>query len=191
MPRGGKRPGAGRPKSQKPPKTRALRARKSAQADGAGFEKTPRLNSHEIKPEIKDARPGRGGKRTGAGRPRVKPSAPVAPAAPTVDQNAVMRERVALCASAGMDVSAIAAALGIAEAHLTVAYAHELANGAAIVRADSLAALKVAAAEGNAGAAKALLAIIAKMEPQPDGPPGVSRSPTRGDATTRALRFLQ
>ncbi|MBD8552372.1 hypothetical protein [Sphingomonas sp. CFBP 8764] len=87
-----------------------------------------------------------------------------------------------------MDVSTIAAALMIEEERLRIEFAHELAHGSAIVQADNLAALSAAAAEGNAAAAKALLAIATRVAGPPPGAPAI---PTGGGVTERALRILQ
>ncbi|KQM91872.1 hypothetical protein ASE77_11830 [Sphingomonas sp. Leaf226] len=86
-----------------------------------------------------------------------------------------------------MDVPMIAAALLIDETRLRVEFAHELANGSAIVQAANLVALSMAAADGNAAAAKALLSIAMRTATPADAPPAAAPS----DATSRALRILQ
>ena len=194
MPHGGPRRGAGRPKLQKPRKSAISGA--AAGSDGAAKKRAskPNLNTSVIKSEIK--LPKHGGPRSGAGRPARK-SAPIetvspvtheATSLPTASGNdADLSRRVALCAGSGMDVPMIAAALLIDEARLRVEFAHELANGSAIVQASNLVALSIAAGEGNAAAAKALLSIAMRTATPADAPPAAAPS----DATSRALRILQ
>lgn len=194
MPHGGPRRGAGRPKQQKPRKSTISGA--TAGNDGAAKKRAsnPNLNTSVIKSEIK--LPKHGGPRSGAGRPgrksaaieaerRVTPEATLLPAASGNDAD--LSRRVALCAGSGMDVPMIAAALLIDETRLRVEFAHELANGSAIVQAANLVALSMAAADGNAAAAKALLSIAMRTATPADAPPAAAPS----DATSRALRILQ
>lgn len=194
MPHGGPRRGAGRPKQEKPSKSAVSSA--AAGTDGAATKRArkPNLNKSVIKSEIK--LPKHGGPRSGAGRPARKSAAieaecPVTPEAtvlPTASGNdADLSRRVALCAGSGMDVPMIAAALLIDETRLQVEFAHELANGSAIVQAANLVALSMAAADGNAAAAKALLSIAMRTATPADAPPAAAPS----DATSRALRILQ
>jgi hypothetical protein len=194
MPHGGPRRGAGRPKQQKPRKSAISGA--AARSDGAATKRPskPNLNKSVIKSEIK--LPKHGGPRSGAGRPARKSAAieterPVTPEATmpltTSGNDADMSRRVALCAGSGMDVPMIAAALLIEETKLRVEFAHELANGSAIVQAANLVALSMAAADGNAAAAKALLSIAMRTATPADAPPAAAPS----DATSRALRILQ
>jgi len=194
MPHGGPRRGAGRPKQQKPRKSAISGA--AAGGDGAATKRAskPNLNTSLIKSEIK--LPKHGGPRSGAGRPARKSAAieaerPVTPDAtlpPAASGNdADLSRRVALCAGSGMDVPMIAAALLIDETRLRVEFAHELANGSAIVQAANLVALSIAAADGNAAAAKALLSIAMRTATPADAPPAATPS----DATSRALRILQ
>lgn len=123
----------------------------------------------------------RGGRRPGAGRPKGSKTKAKATAAPLSD-----RQRVALCVADGMDAPTIAAALGIPEGELRADFAHALEHGGAIVRAQQLAALATAAEAGNAAAAKALLAIAGK--PEPERPAHGAGGP---DLATRALRILE
>lgn len=194
MPHGGPRRGAGRPKQQKPRKSANSGA--AAGSDGAATKRPSKLNLNKsvIKSEIK--LPKHGGPRSGAGRPARKSTAieterPVTPDAtplPAASGNdADLSRRVALCAGSGMDVPMIAAALLIDETRLRVEFAHELANGSAIVQAANLVALSMAAADGNAAAAKALLSIAMRTATPADAPPAAAPS----DATSRALRILQ
>ena len=195
MPHGGPRRGAGRPKQQKTSKSATSGA--TAGSNGAATKRArkPNLNTSVIKSEIK--LPKHGGPRSGAGRPArrsaaieterlVTPEATLPPAASS--NEADLSRRVALCAGSGMDVPMIAAALLIDETRLRVEFAHELANGSAIVQAANLVALSIAAADGNAAAAKALLSIAMRTA----GPsPGAPAIPAASDATARALRILQ
>ena len=194
MPHGGPRRGAGRPKQQKPRKSAVSGA--AAGSDGAAAKRAtkPNLNTPVIKSEIK--LPKHGGPRSGAGRPARKsapiaPDLPVATAAPPLTppsgNDADLSRRVALCAGSGMDAPMIAAALLIDETRLRVEFAHELANGSAIVQAANLVALSIAAADGNAAAAKALLSIAMRTATPADAAPAAAPS----DATSRALRILQ
>ncbi len=191
MPHGGPRPGAGRPKQQKPRSSATSGA--AAGSDGAATKRSSKLNLNMsvIKSEIK--MPKHGGPRSGAGRPArksetVSPVTPEATSLPAASANGVdLSRRVALCAGSGMDVPMIAAALLIDEARLRVEFVHELANGSAIVQAANLVALSIAAGEGNAAAAKALLSIAMRTAAPADAPPAAAPS----DATSRALRILQ
>jgi len=194
MPHGGPRRGAGRPKQQKPSKSAISGA--AAGSDGATTKRPTKLNLDKsvIKSEIKS--PKHGGPRSGAGRPARKSVAieterPVTPKATlppaTSGNDADLSRRVALCAGSGMDVPMIAAALLIDETRLRVEFAHELANGSAIVQAANLVALSLAAADGNAAAAKALLSIAMRTATPADAPLAAAPS----DATSRALRILQ
>lgn len=126
----------------------------------------------------------RGGKRPGAGRPKGSKTK----AKPKASHRGPLElgQRVALCVADGMDPAVIAAALGIPEAQLRADYAHELANGAAMVRAQQLEALSRAADAGNASAARALLAIAEK--PEPEKP---ERPDARPDVAARALKILK
>jgi len=132
----------------------------------------------------------RGGKRPGAGRPKGAKNKPK-PLLDLLREDAAMRQRVALCAGSGMGVPEISIATGMTEDQLLTCFARELEHGRALVRADALVALKAAADDGNAAAAKALLVVTEKNDPEPDAPPGSSRSAKSGDAASRAVRYLQ
>lgn len=133
----------------------------------------------------------RGGKRTGAGRPPgAKDKAPRAPKGskapvPAVRADADARRRVALCASIKMPPADIAACLGITSEQLASDFSHELENGAAIVRAQLLADLSVAAGAGNASAAKMLFGLMEADDRE--GQSSARRSP---DIAARALKIL-
>jgi hypothetical protein len=194
MPHGGPRRGAGRPKQQTPRKSAISGAAAASDAAAAKHATNPNSNTPVIKSEIKLSK--HGGPRSGAGRPArrsapITPELPVATNAPALPppsgDNAEMSRRVALCAGSGMDVPMIAAALLIDEARLRVEFAHELANGSVIVQAANLVALSIAAGDGNAAAAKALLSIAMRTATPADAPPAAAPS----DATSRALRILQ
>jgi len=100
--------------------------------------------------------------------------------------NADLRERVALCVAGGMTVAAIADALGVPEERLRAEFGRELEHGHAIVRADQLAALAAAAKGGNTAAAKTLIALASK--PDPEQPRAHQQG---GDIAARALRILE
>lgn len=203
MAHGGQRRGAGRPTGEKAQKSADLVAAQAREDRPAEPASAPNLITRKIKlrpAEIKLEKiklDGHGGSRPGAGRPGRKPAAPKSERIFQADQpapppphgsDATLGRRVALCAGSGMDVLTIAAALQIEESRLRVEFAHELANGSAIVQADNLAALSAAAADGNAAAAKALLSIAMKAGGPPPGAPAIRAG---GDATARALRILQ
>ncbi len=115
-----------------------------------------------------------------------EPGARRAKASKTAPRGPTLRQRVALCSADRMEPSVIAAVLGISEDRLRVEFSVELEHGAAIVRAQHLAALSTAARCGSSPAAKALLAVAAKPEPE---------KPTRSQGSlsveARALRIIR
>ena len=139
-------------------------------------------NSVEIGREF---RMPRGGKRPGAGRPRGSPNRPRGFRPPATNEEAALRIRAAQCVAFGMDPADIALALNVTELELRTRCEHELANGKAIVRAQLLADLSEAAAKGNSGAAKVLLAQIGN-----DGDDAPNQPAPQDEFTTRALRIL-
>lgn len=129
----------------------------------------------------------RGGRRPGAGRPlgsRNKPRRVSPKLANSAD--AALRQRVAECVAAGMDASDIAIALDVTEIELRARCERELTSGKTIIRAQLLAGLSEAAAKGNAGAAKVLLALMGDT-----GPDKADQAEKPDDFTERALRLYE
>lgn len=129
----------------------------------------------------------RGGKRPGAGRPpgsRNKPRRAVAPITPGPD--GLLAEQVALLVATGMSSGDIAAALNLPELELRARFSRELEHGVLIARAQQIGALANAAAKGNAGAGKALLALMGQAPGQ-----ATDEDDQIDDHTDRALRLLQ
>ncbi len=139
-----------------------------------------------------------GGRRDGAGRKRGslnKPKLQLASGAdatqkaPTAAQRTrALKRQVALCVADGMDEISIGAVLGLDVAKLRVLFAHELAHGSAIVRAEMLARLAEAGDAGNVAAQKALLAVVEPV----DGAGGDVKPSNAPDRVVEsALRLLQ
>jgi len=125
-----------------------------------------------------------GGKRPGAGRPAGSKNKVV-----ETPRSPALRKMVALCAGSGMDTASISAALNVPEDELRADFAVELEFGGAIVQAEVLARLAIAARSGSAAAAKTLLAALAdKSEPERSEAP--DRGKRRPDLAERALRIL-
>ena len=131
------------------------------------------------------------GKRPGAGRPlgsRNKPKRAIAPIAPGPD--ALLSEQVALLVATGMSPADIAAALNMPELELRARCPRELEHGALIAKAQQITALANAAAKGNAGAGKALLAMIGQPTGAGASDAGAAADEPNDPITDRALRLL-
>ncbi len=134
-----------------------------------------------------------GGKRPGAGRPlgsknRPQPVDPMsAVGGVSVNPRApALRQMVVLLSGAGMAAASIAAVLEVGEEELREDFARELEHGGAILQAELLARLVMAAKRGSSPAARALLALIADR-PEPEAP---AAAEGESDVVTRALRIL-
>lgn len=139
----------------------------------------------------------RGGKRTGAGRPKGAKSRPilrlasqaqskVVPAKDAQARMADLRDDIALFKGAGLSDEAIAAALDIAVEDLRATFSRVLADGQVLSRAQNLALLRRSAASGSVAAQRAIDAILAR------GRSSESEAETKTDEiTSRALRILQ
>jgi hypothetical protein len=96
-----------------------------------------------------------------------------------------LRERIALASADGMAPSVIAAVVGLPLERLRRDFAVELEHGPEIIRLAHLVSLSTAAKGGSSPAAKALLALSDRPEPEK---PAEERP--ESDLVGRALRIL-
>jgi hypothetical protein len=97
---------------------------------------------------------------------------------PAFQPTAAMRRKVSIAAGGGMRHDDIALALGIARDTLTKYFDAELSTGASARRMEVMEALHAAAKKGSSSAAKAYLAVEAKLAAPPaDAPQQEAKQP--------------